>query len=110
MMLLFFRITIAPNPQGMSDQEALNAAVVDTSSDPTWHQISNKTIIMDNSTAFLNTFTVDDPTDFTENMILEQINVVKKGNTYTFMFLAPVNEFSNNQANFNTIINSFKIQ
>ena len=92
----------------MSDQEALNAAVVDTSSDPTWHQISNKTIIMDNSIAFLNTFKVDDPTDFTENMTLEQINVVKKG--YTFMFLAPVNEFSNNQTNFNTIINSFKIQ
>jgi len=55
-------------------------------------------------------FTVDDPADFPENMTLEQIDIVKTGTSYILMIQTPVNDFSNNQANFNIIINSFKIQ
>ena len=101
-----FEVLTMPN-QDMSDAEALKA--VQDSTDPTWHQISNKTTTIDNTTAYVTTFTVDDPKDFTENMTLEQVNMVKNGNTYTLMIQAPVNDFKNNQANFNIMLNSFKI-
>jgi hypothetical protein len=105
----FLEVIVAPNPKDMTDQEAVDAAL-DTSSYPnSWHQISNKTLSIDNNTAYENTFTVDDKTDFSENMTLEQINIVKNGTTYTFMLQAPVNDFNNEQTNFNIMINSIKI-
>ncbi len=104
-----FEVLIMPN-QGMSDQDAINAAINTSTNPSSWHLISNKTTTIDNNTAYVNTFTVDDPADFTENMTLEQMNIVKKGNTYTLMIQTPVNDFNNNQANFNTMINSIKIE
>ncbi len=102
------QIITMTNPQGESDQDAINA-VTAPPPDPTYHLISNKTIIVDNTTAYVNNFTVDDPAHYTENMTLEYVNMVKNGTTYTLIFSAPVNDFNNDQANFNTIISSFKI-
>lgn len=104
-----FEVLVMSDPQGMSDQDALNSLLNNSSNPSSWHQISNKTITMDNTTAYVNTFTIDDSTDFTENMTLEQINIAKNGTTYTLMIQAPVNDFNNNQANFNIMTNSFKI-
>jgi hypothetical protein len=106
----FLEVILAPNPKGMTDQDAIDA-VLDSSSYPnSWHQISNKTLSIDNNTAYENIFTVDDKADFSENMTLEQINIIKNGTTYTFMLQAPVNDFNNEETNFNIMINSIKIK
>ncbi len=104
----FFEVSIIPNPPDMSGQDALNTEL--NSNPSNWYQISNKTTIINNNTEYVSMFTIDDPADFTENMTLEQIGLVKNGTSYILMSQAPVNDFNNTQANFNIMINSFKIQ
>ena len=103
-----FEVLIMPN-QGMSDQDAINAAINTSTNPSSWHLISNKTTTVDNITAYINYFTVDDPAHYTQNMTLEYVYMVENGTTYTLIVSAPLNEFNNDQANFNTMINSFKI-
>jgi hypothetical protein len=101
-------ISTMQNPQGESYQDAINT-VTAPPPDPTYHLISNKTTTVDNITAYINYFTVDDPAHYTQNMTLEYVYMVENGTTYTLIVSAPLNEFNNDQANFNTMINSFKI-
>lgn len=107
-MVPSFQIIIMSNPQGESDQDAIKA-VTAPPPDPTYHLISNNTTTVDNITEYVNEFRVDDPSNYAENMTLEYVNLVKNGTTYTLIVSAPMKDFRNNQANFNTIINSFKI-
>ena len=96
------------NPGGVSDQDAIKSMTAPPP-DPTYNLISNKTTTIDNITAYVQTFTVNDPTTFTENMTMEYVYIIKNGTTYTLIVSAPLNDFNNDQANFNKMINSFKI-
>lgn len=103
------QIYITPNPVTMTDQEAINQ--IESRPNPsTWTEIQNSTtsLIIDNTTAYKTIFHVKDSNY--ETMILEQIFFVKNGNTYTIIIQAPENEFNSESSNFDTILNSLKIQ
>lgn len=104
-----FQIQISTNPPLMSEQDAINSIQnLDTPSG--WQIITNKTIILDGNTAYETIYTINDSTQFTVTMTDQQITFVKNGNTYFLDFQAPANDFNNEQTNFNTILNTLKIQ
>lgn len=72
--------------------------------------ISNNTIVIDGSTAYEYTYTVNDPTNFDEIMTEQGVDFNKNGNTYIIDIQAPKNNFDNEKQNFNIILNSIKIQ
>ena len=104
-----FQIQISPNPPLMSKQDAVNSIQnLDTPSG--WQIISNKTIILDGNIAYETIYTINDSTQFTETMTDQQITFVKNESTYFLDFQAPASDFNNEQTNFDTILNTLKIQ
>jgi hypothetical protein len=103
----FFQITITPNPDAMSDEDALNQ--LNTAPNYPWDEVSNNTLIINNNTAYENIYTANDTTVYSQIMTMEQINIFKNRMTYTIVIQAPTNEFNKLQPDFNIMINSFKI-
>lgn len=103
-------IAIAPNPKGLSNQELIDSVKDPVNEgDGNWVKISNNTISINGTTAYENTYTVSNLSQFKGSLIIKEINFIKNGYTYGFTFQAPVNEFNNEQTNFNITLNSFKI-
>jgi hypothetical protein len=103
-------IAIAPIPKEVSNQE-----LIDSIKDPVnegygnWVKISNNTISINGNTAYENTYNVTNSPQSKEPLIIKEIDFINNGYTYGFSFQAPVNEFNNEQNNFNITLNSFKI-
>lgn len=104
-------IVIAPNPKDISNQEIIDSIKNPVNEDDgNWVKISNSTISINGNTAYENTYNVTNSSQFKEPLIIKEINFIKNGYTYGFNFLAPTNEFNNEQTNFNITLNSFKVQ
>lgn len=73
-------------------------------------KISNKTLTIDENTAYETIYAFNNPSIFHEIIIIQQIAFVKNGTTYSLDFQTPNNEFNNEKPNFDIILNSFKIQ
>ncbi len=104
-----FQIQISPNPPFTSDQDAINS-IQNLETPSGWQIISNKTITLDGNTAYETIYSINNSTQFTETMTDQQITLVKNGNTYFLDFQAPANDYYNELTNFNTILNTLKIQ
>lgn len=104
-----FQIQISPNPPFTSDQDAINS-IQNLETPSGWQIISNKTITLDGNTAYETIYSINNSTQFTETMTNQQITLVKNGNTYFLDFQAPANDYYNELTNFNTILNTLKIQ
>lgn len=102
-----FQITITPNPDAESDEEALNQ--FNPAPDFPWDEVSNNTLTINNNTAYENTYTANDTTVYSQIMTMEQINIFKNRMTYTIVIQAPTNEYNKLQPEFNIMLNSFKI-
>lgn len=102
-----FEVQIIPN-NGLSDQDAINQA--QNGQDIEWVKISNSTTKIDGNTAYKSTFTDNDTNIFTQLMKIQQIFLIKNGNTYYLTFQAPNKDFDKEKQNFDLILNSFKIQ
>ena len=102
-----FEVQIIPQ-NGLTEQAAIkqsNNTIVPTG----WEKISNNTLTIDNKTAYQRTYIVND-TNYNQTMRYSQIFFVKNGNIYSITLQAPDNTFDNVKSNFETIINSFKVQ
>ena len=106
------RITVAisPNPQGLSNQDIINMIQNQTNEDGNWEKISNNTTSINGNTAYENKYKVTDSSMFNEPTTEEDITFIENGTTYTLIFQAPINEFNNEQTNFNITLNSFKVK
>ena len=104
-----FQVSISPDPQGMSDQEAITG--IQSSTFPSGFQkISNNTIVIDGNMAYETTFAVNN-SDILPGITTDQeIALVKNGTTYSLDFQAPTNDFNNEKPNFDIILNTFKFQ
>jgi hypothetical protein len=103
----FFQITVTPNANMRSDQQALDT--INTAPDYPWDWVSNNTLTIDNNTVYENTYTAKDPTVYSQIMKMEQVNMFKNRITYSIVIQAPSNKFNKLQPEFNTMLNSFKI-
>lgn len=101
-----FQITITPNRDAMSDEDALNQ--LSTAPDYPWDEVSNNTLTINNNTAYENTYTANDTTVYSQIMTMEQINIFKNRMTYTIVIQAPTNEYNKLEPEFNIMLNSFK--
>ena len=103
-------IAISPIPKEVSNQELIDSIKNPVNEgDGNWVKISNNTISINGTTAYETTYTVTNLSQFKESLIIKEINFIKNGYTYGFSFQAPINEFNNEQTNFNITLNSFKI-
>jgi len=91
-----------------SDQEIVN--IMQNSTDPSWNEISNNTLKIDNKTAYETTFIVNSLIPSMVDITVKQIVLVKNGKTYLMLLQAPNWSFDKEKPNFNAIINSFKVQ
>jgi len=75
-----------------------------------WEKNSNNTTSINGNMACENKYKVANSSIFNETTTEEDITFIKNGNAYTMIFQAPINEFNNEQINFNITLNSFKLQ
>ena len=102
-----FQITITPNRDAESDEDALNQ--LNIAPDFPWDEVSNNTLNINNNTAYENTYTANDTTVYSQIMTMEQINIFKNRMTYTIVIQAPTNEYNKLQPEFNSMLNSLKL-
>lgn len=101
-----FNLQIMPN-NGMPEQGAISQ--FQESYTPGWTKVASNKLTIDNKTAYEDIYTVND-THFSKLMRMSQIILVKNDKTYLMLLQAPDDEFDKERANFNIILNSFKVQ
>ena len=103
-----FQVSVSPNPLGISDQDLLNS--IQTPETPDGEQkISNNTLTIDGITAYETTDSINDSSKFPVIMTSQHIDFTKNGKTYSLDFIAPNNDFNNEQSYFNILVNSLQI-
>lgn len=102
-------VVISPNPKDVSNEDLINEDQNPGNGDGNWEKISNSTTSINGITAYENTYRVTNSSMFNEPTTEEDIAFIKNGYSYTLIFLAPINEFNNEQTNFNITLNSFQI-
>jgi hypothetical protein len=103
-------VAISPNPKDMSYQEIVDAIKNPTNQGGNYQLISNSTLTVDGNTAYENIYIVNDSSRFTGLVKEKEINFIKNGNTYALLFDAPQQTYDQEEANFNTTLNSFKVR
>ncbi|MGB7968696.1 MAG: DUF4013 domain-containing protein [Methanobacterium sp.] len=104
-----YELSIIPNPIGLSDQDSLES-LQNMQTQTGSQEISNKTIEVDNNTAYEYVYIINDPSIFPVTMTDQEIGFVKNGTTYIMDFMAPSTDFNNEKQNFNIILNTLKIK
>lgn len=98
-------ISIADNP---SEQEIVDMMRNDTNIPGT--KISNNTLLIDGKTAYRDVYIFNNLWPPVIDQRIEQIVFVKDEKTYLITFEVPNWDYSKEKQNFDTIINSFKVQ
>jgi len=91
----------------MSEQEAINQVKNDVIVDG--KKVSSNTITIDGSKAYNDIFRSNSDDDSVA-MKFERIYFVKNGKTYLITFSAANKDFYKEKQNFDTVLNSFKVQ
>lgn len=99
------QIQIMPT-SGKSDQEAIKETQTSMNVDGT--KISNITLKIDGNMAYGGIYRANDP-DSNEIIRIEELSIVKNGKVYDLIIQAPDKKFDKEKANFDMILNSFKI-
>lgn len=102
-----FTLQIMSN-NGMPEQQAINDIQEGDAYYPGWDKIGSNTITIDNKTAYEDIFIVND-THYSKLMKISRIVLVKNDSTYLIHLQAPETEYGKERANFNVILNSFKV-
>ncbi len=95
------------NNNGLSEKGVIKQ--LENTKTPGWKKISHSTLTIDGKKAYKDVFIYKNG-DSTQNMRFEQVYFVKNGKTYIMLIQAPDNDFENERSNFNTILNSLKVQ
>ncbi len=100
-----FQVQIMPN-NGMPEKSAVKE--FRESYTPGWNKVASYKLTIDNKAAYEDMYTVND-THFSKLMRMSQIILVKNDKSYLMLLQAPEDEFDKERANFNVILNSFKV-
>ena len=94
------------NNNGMPEDRAVNELRnIQTQG---WEKISSNELIIDNKTAYEDVYLVND-THFSKLIRMSHILLVKNDKTYMMLLQAPDDEFDSEKANFDIILNSFRV-
>ncbi len=102
-----FEISINPNA-GMTNQETIDS--FENMQNPSGTSvISRNTIKIDDTTAYEQVMIIDNPTIFNEPMEDHEILILKNNNSYILDIQSPEKTFAQEKTNFNTMLDSLKI-
>ena len=103
-----FQVEIAPNPKGMTDQEAIEA-IYNAEYPSGFKIISRQMYTLNGNKVYGMVFIIKDKY-YPQIMENQEINIVKNHKTYTIDYIATLKDFNNQKINFNIITKSLKIQ
>ncbi len=95
------------NNNGLSEKGVIKQ--LENTKTPGWKKIAHSTLTIDGKKAYKDVFIYKNG-DSTQNMRFEQVYFVKNGKTYIMLLQATDNDFENERPNFDTILNSLKVQ